>query len=314
MRILSLSGGGFQDYYTALMLARFEEERGPLLDHFDLFVGTSAGAMIAAAASVGKPMHEICEVFRREGPKIFSDRPAPSGAVAIARDITRYVKNAKYDGKRLRAVVSALAGDRTMADSKAGILVTAVRMRDAEPVYFSDALTPDVLLSDAVMASSAAPMMFPAHPVNGDLYADGALFANTPDLVALDYVTSKMGVNVSDVVMLSVGGMNLCPPLREPVTPNLGIVGWVQENRIFRTLIGAQAKMAENAARNVLGDRYVRVDAPANFDKRNEVALDVANDAAAQAAVAAAEMTYPQIVSCLMEHLSPPTVRMGNEP
>ena len=45
--------------------------------------------MIAAAASVGKPMHEICEVFRREGPKIFSDRPAPSGAVAIARDITR---------------------------------------------------------------------------------------------------------------------------------------------------------------------------------------------------------------------------------
>lgn len=53
MRVLSLSGGGYQGLFTALNLMRLEEEAGPLSDSFDAFVGTSIGAIIAAADADG---------------------------------------------------------------------------------------------------------------------------------------------------------------------------------------------------------------------------------------------------------------------
>lgn len=295
MRILSLSGGGFQDFYTSLCLCRYEEMNGPLSGDFDLFVGTSAGSMLAAAAALGMPMSEVSEVFRKEGARIFSDRPAPSGAAALARDVARYVAKSKYDGNRLKSVISGFCGDIRMGDVPSNLLIPAVRLMDGEPVLFSNLSHPDLKLSDAVIASAAAPMIFPAHAIDGELYADGAIFSNTPDVLAIDHAVHALGADVDEVSMLSFGAMSSSPPLREPESPNMGILGWLQENRIFRTIISSQMRMAERMARNALGDRYFRIDADPDFPGKSKVGLDVADASAIAAAREAALSSYPLI-------------------
>lgn len=302
MRVLSLSGGGFQGLFSALCLNHLEQETGqPLNKMFDMFAGTSVGAITATAGAVGMPMSKVVDIFEKQGVKIFSGRPAPVTSTAIARDFMRYVNKAKYDGGELNRVISAYCGGMKMGDLDTPLLITAVRLHDGEPVVFTRETHPDVLISDAVMASAAAPMMFPPVMVNGSLHADGGLFANCPDHLALAYAKGGLGADVSDVRMLSVGAMNKCPPLTEPTSPNMGVMGWLSENRIFRTIISSQAIMAESMVRAEIGQNYMRVDACSEGPGRAHVGLDVADEKSVKAIQIAAESCYDEIMSC--EHL-----------
>ena len=46
--------------------------------------------------------------------------------------------------------------------------------------YFDYTLTPSVKVIDAVMASSALPVLFPSYKINGDYYYDGGFCNNCP--------------------------------------------------------------------------------------------------------------------------------------
>lgn len=296
MRILSLSGGGFQGLFTTLLLARLEEEeRAPLRERFDAFAGTSVGGIIASAASVGMPMSDLARVFEREGVRIFSDRPAPSNSAAVARDFVRFVGRSKYDGSHLARIVRSYCGDMRMGDLDRPLLLPAVRLADGAPVLFTPQSHPETLLREAVMATSAAPMIFPAAMVGGALHADGALFANCPDSLALDYAKYALGARSSDVRMLGVGAMNQSPPLSEPESPNLGALGWMMENRIFRTLISCQAMMTKQEVKRELDERYQRVDADPDAAGRQHVGLDVADQRARAAIRSVAEACWPRL-------------------
>ena len=62
----------------------------------------------------------------------------------------------------------------------------------------------NVTMFDAVMASSAAPTFFPGHSINGKVYVDGGLQANSPASVALD-TALRSGVEKSTVKLWSLG-------------------------------------------------------------------------------------------------------------
>lgn len=299
MRFLSLSGGGYQGLYTALSLANAEDAFGPLRDTFEGFAGTSVGAIIAAAASVGLPMRDIAQKFEEEGVKIFSDRPPPIGARAVLMDVMRYFNHAKYDGRHLGVIVRSYCRDMRMRDLDRPLLITAVRLRDGAPILFTRETHPDVLLREAVLASAAAPMIFPPVAVNGELHADGAIFANCPDALALDYAINSLSVSRKDVRILGVGAMNTSPPLTEPKDANMGARAWMSQQRIFRTLISAQTGIAERTVSHVLGDRYVRVDAdPIDFGE-GRIGLDVATVAARETIRQAVESSTPRMVSAM---------------
>ena len=59
MKILSISGGGFQALYNVILLEELEKLAGPVKNSFDLFCGTSAGAIVAAAGARGMPMADL---------------------------------------------------------------------------------------------------------------------------------------------------------------------------------------------------------------------------------------------------------------
>eukprot|EP00210_Caulerpa_lentillifera_P007858 g7500.t1 len=67
-------------------------------------------------------------------------------------------------------------------------------------------------LKDAALGSSAMPMYHPAHtakPVNGSneefTFVDGVLVDSNPTLFAFNFVTSREGVSVADVAIVSLG-------------------------------------------------------------------------------------------------------------
>ena len=296
MRFLSLSGGGYQGFFTALMLARLEEERGPLNQSFDGFAGTSVGAIIAAGAAIGLPMAGIVETFDTQGGRIFSERPPPVGARAMLFDVMRYLNGSKYDGRHLARVVASYCGEMRMGDLQSPLMVTAVRLSDGLPVIFTPHSHPDTLLREAVLASAAAPMMFPPVPVDGHLHADGGVFANCPDALTLDYAIHDLGADPFDIRILGVGAMNHSPPLSEPADTNMGVRSWLSKNRIFRTLVSAQSAIAERTVSRALGDGYARVDAFPDEVGNGRIGLDVATLEARQVIRSAAETAGPRLV------------------
>ena len=58
---------------------------------------------------------------------------------------------------------------------------------------------------DAALATSAAPTFFPVHRIKGELFADGGLYANAPDQLALHEAEYFLEVGLPDIAMLSIG-------------------------------------------------------------------------------------------------------------
>ncbi|MEM1212208.1 MAG: patatin-like phospholipase family protein [Planctomycetota bacterium] len=82
-RILSIDGGGIRGLFSLQVLARIEalcrEKRGRddlvLADEFDLFAGTSTGAIIACCLSWGMTVKEIEDLYLLHGREMFSPMP-----------------------------------------------------------------------------------------------------------------------------------------------------------------------------------------------------------------------------------------------
>lgn len=305
MKILSISGGGFQALYNVILLEELEKATGPVKDGFDLFCGTSAGAIVAAAAARGIPMAKLRAGFEQRGAEAFRRR-----SIAGPRDLWRMFGRARYMAAPLKALVAEIAGEVSFAELDVRLAVTAVRLRDGAAVVFSNQTTPEVRLRDAVMASAAAPTMFPAVSINGELHADGAIFANAPDLLALD-LALRAGATADQISMLSLGSMNACPPLGEPAGPDMGVLDWLRGNRIFRTMIGAQAEVTERLMSGLLGDRYRRIDADPDFPLRGDVALDKADARAIAAASMAARLSLPELEAWARTSLEGPLRRIA---
>jgi uncharacterized protein len=71
-RILSLDGGGIKGAFTAAVLAEWEKATGRVIvDHFDLFSGTSTGGIIALGLGLGIPAERMLQFYKEQGPKIF---------------------------------------------------------------------------------------------------------------------------------------------------------------------------------------------------------------------------------------------------
>lgn len=72
MRILSIDGGGYLGLASACFLAELERHFGATChDSFDMFCGTSTGAIIALALAHGLKATEICDLYRSFGPEVF---------------------------------------------------------------------------------------------------------------------------------------------------------------------------------------------------------------------------------------------------
>ena len=190
-RILALDGGGIRGILTLEILARIEsllrEQSGRrnafvLADYFDFIAGTSTGAIIGTALSLGMSVADIRSFYLDTGREMFEQ-------ASVLRRF-RY----KYEDTKLSQKLHEVFGsDTTLGSDRLKTLVMAV-MRNATtdspwPVTnnpfakFNQRDLPDCNLNiplwQLVRASTAAPCFFPPEVVRmgGEkfIFIDGAL-------------------------------------------------------------------------------------------------------------------------------------------
>ncbi|MER2536662.1 MAG: CBASS cGAMP-activated phospholipase [Rhizobiaceae bacterium] len=287
-QILSLSGGGFLGLYTASVLSKLEEQTGkPIIDSFDLIAGTSVGGIIALGLSAGRSASEIKEAFIADGHHVFSgDRP-PQNVIASAWKLVTGVPKSRYNPDRLRVIIERIVGENTlMQDLRRPTVIPAVNLTKGGPKIFKTGHHPKLVLdwklkvADVALATSAAPTYFPLHQIGDDLYADGGLFANSPDLIAVHEAERFLGIKQEDISVLSIGTTTTAFAFSSQAGKALGSFGWLKRERLPKVMIGSQQALANDMMKHMLSDRYVRIDRAQSSDQQAELALDCASEIA----------------------------------
>lgn len=241
-RILALDGGGLRGVLTLGMLREIETHlrarhgNDPdfrLSHYFDLIAGTSTGAIIAAALSLGMSVDEVHGHYMALGKFVFKRSLLRWGAL-----------RAKFDADDVRKALQGVLGTRTLSspDFQTGLLVQTKRLDtgSAWPItnnpnakYFHRGThantipNKDYPLWQVVRASTAAPYFFDPEPiqigeaadglmaVHGDFVDGGVSPSNNPALQALMAATMdgyrlnwKTGADQLLVVSVGTGKAN----------------------------------------------------------------------------------------------------------
>ena len=275
-RVLTIDGGGMRGLYTVSMLhalaKRFARDSGvedlDIGKGFDLVVGTSTGAILATAIAAGVPLSKISELYEKRGPDIFTDPVPPYGKKISLRHkakfwcwTSRHLYSAGNSNQELQSALYEIFGDQTFGElyetHRIGLCVSASAFLAHKPRVFK---TPhlakkdrdnDLLLVDACMASSAAPIYLPLASITEDglpcqAYADGGLWANDPVLLGLIEALATSETE-QPVLIVSVG--TCAPPVgNQPVTKfDRGIMDWRGGISVLELAMNTQGHSARYA-------------------------------------------------------------------
>lgn len=291
---LALTGGGYKGLFTASVLETVEQSIGkPIGQCFDLACGTSIGGIVALAVAFEVPMKDVVKVFQEEGETIFPPHKPPTSWLSKANDLWKHRAKPRYSSDALRRAITRLIDkDALMADARHPVAIPAVNVTSGRPQVFKtrhlSAWNRDLHFRavDVALATSAAPTFFPLAEVDGSRYADGGLFANAPDLLAVHEAEHFFNVPSGSQRLLSVGTTTRAYSISMAAGSNLGVADWMEEQRLFSVMISSQQQFVDQLMRHRLGARYCRIDHAPGQEQAGDLGLDRADEAARQTLVA----------------------------
>jgi len=257
--LLALSGGGYRGLFTANVLAAAEEiGRRPLVSHFDMIAGTSIGGILAIALACEVPATDLVALMREHGTTIFRPRRLTFSGISRSH----------YDNAGLRRTIEKVLGRanarRPFAEIPVRLVVTAVHEGTSRPHIFRTNLASNgkgdaASTLDVALATSAAPTFFPPHTIDGQVFVDGGLAANAPDLVLLTEAMRFFACSLSECQLLSIGTAGV--PRVGSVEGAPGKYGWVVKHALVDLLMSAQEALAIDQVRTLRPGGFLRVDA-----------------------------------------------------
>lgn len=259
-QILALDGGGAKALFTAHVLARLEQDLDvSIKDSFDLIAGTSAGGIVALGLGAGLTPSEIVGHYEELVEAVF---PAARRRVwRRPRQLTAPV----YDGDALRTALTKVLGARLLGDSAKRLVIPAWDVQRGAVHIFKTPhhtrLARDWRLSmvDIAMATSAAPLYFPAARVDGHRLIDGGVWANNPSVVAIAEAVSMLDVPLASIRVLNVGTIDQLtdhPKRRD----RGGLLNWAKP--IAPLILTAGSRGGQGIAEHLVGkSAYTRFDA-----------------------------------------------------
>jgi uncharacterized protein len=263
-QILALDGGGVRGIFTAAVLAGLEEDTGqPVVDHFDLVVGTSTGGIIALALGAGLTPREILDFYVAERRAIFA---GPRGWTSVRRAFA-----AKYRPDGLEAALRRIFGERLLGESRIPLVVPSYNLGENSVYLFKtphhERLKRDyrVPMWAVGMATSAAPTYFPAFCLPGDevRLVDGGVWANNPAMVGVTEAVSMFGRSLDEIRVLSLG-TTTTTRTRPRRLDNGGLVHWVRGPNVVDVLMAGQSAGAFAQVQHLVGtENAARLDPPA---------------------------------------------------
>ena len=219
-RILSIQGGGVRGIIPSMILVKLEQITGRhATELFDLFIGTSTGAMICSVLNTPAPQDEN-ELENGQTPWKYSakdllDVYIKEGAITFESSMWRKMTTINglygpmYHTKNRDERFKAWIGDLRLKDTLTDIILTSYDMCKQAPVFFKTRKAKykeddDYLLIDCIKAATAAPTIWPPHPIGKGLYID-ALYGKNPALFAVTEATKHYGVPLNKIKLLSLG-------------------------------------------------------------------------------------------------------------
>lgn len=249
-RILSLDGGGVRGAITLAFLERLEEVLGEiegrpvrLGDWFDLIGGTSTGAIIATALSLGYSAREVRDFYMTLGPKVFGKARswlmfwrAKFDSAVLAAELERVIGDQTFDSERLRTGLCILT--KRVDTGSSWIIMNNPRSKfwdtPADASFIGNRGLP---LAKVVRASTAAPHFFDpelidiADGVAPGLFVDGGLTPhNNPALMlfllsALPQYGLQWSIGPEQLMIVSVGTGRFRPTLTAEGARRIGPLG-----------------------------------------------------------------------------------------
>lgn len=300
-QILSLSGGGYLGLYTIAVLAKIEERTGrQTADFIDLFAGTSIGGILALGLASRVPAAEIRDAFLENGADIFGSSPKAKGLRKWA-GIAGSLPSPRHDAKALKHTIERIVGDATLVrDLHRPAVIPAVNLTKGGPKVFKTGHHANfkndwrLRIVDVALATSAAPTYLPVHRINNELFADGGLFANSPDAVAVHEAETFLDIRHEDIRLLSIGTTTQSFAFSGGASTTMGAWAWMKDERLSNAIIGSQQALTDEMMRHRFGDRYLRIDRNQAPGQEADLALDCASPDAKATLLAMADVSFAE--------------------
>ena len=255
--VLSLDGGGVRALSSVIFLNKLEKKlKTPLHKKFDLFIGTSAGAVSCLALSVNKmDTKQLLEFWSRENlNKILpnSSWEMRTNNLKSAFGLRRY--GSKYDDEGKLILLKNYFEEKKMSESAKPVCALCYDVEKRKPVILSNFNNPDLLVVDVANATSAAPTYFPTARVKEKFLIDGAIVANHPSLHG--FVEARKIYPNAKIKVLSIGTGLDRKPIPGEESQSWGTIGWLRNN-LFGLM--AESSLDHELAEGILGEDYLRV-------------------------------------------------------
>ena len=301
---LAMTGGGYRGLFTAKALAVIEAQtERPIGQSFDLISGTSIGGIIALAAAFDVSMAQVVAIFEAHGTDIFPLHRKPITTFGKFQDLLRFRSRPRYSDEALRSVITKLIPEAaTLADAKHAVIIPAVNVTEGRPQVFKTRHVAEwnrdwkLKAVDVALAMAAAPTFFPLAEIGNNLYADGGLFANAPDLMALHEAEHFLKVAPDAFRLLSIGTTTQKYSVSYGAGRNFGIQDWMSEQRLLNVIISSQQQFVDQIIKHRLGDNYLRIDHVPSNEQAQDLGLDVASYAARKTLLGLAEKAVTDIL------------------
>lgn len=230
MRGLGLVGGGIKGYATILVLEALERLLGARLhERVDILGGTSVGSQIVCAIGAGMSMAHVLPQFALEGPDVFRSRGL---ARRWMRDIWRWgPSQPKYPSEPVEAALRRMFGDALLGDLRVPTVIPAYEATRPGFDAFRSWEQPwaSMPIVSACLASSAAPVYFPAHvvrtPTGPRAWIDGGIAKNDPTLSMLAEM-ARLGQPLSAMRVVTVSAGDAPAPMDADDLREWGGVEW----------------------------------------------------------------------------------------
>ena len=252
-KILSIDGGGIRGIIPARLLERLERHHPGIVQGFDLFAGTSTGAVVAAGFAYGLKARFMRQMYKGFGEEVFVD--------SIWDDILdlKVLIGADYSIDNLKALMERVVGSTTLGELPKNLLIATFDLKDEtrdpprwKPKFFHNYADSngdgDQKLVDVVLRSAAAPIYFPTYQG----FIDGGVAAINPSTCALAQAYHE---GFQDVRLLSLGtGIN--PRWLEEQDADWGVIQWGL--KLVNIFMDGVSEVADYQCRQILRENYFR--------------------------------------------------------